>query len=135
MCRILVVDDDPHICLAIWAWLKRYDFRVSIADGGVNGLAALRERHLRFDDRRYLHAQHARIDQEVSRACCDGAVDCCFRIRLLGIGCGKSRLSENRRQARRDAMPSQAVQADDMARCKSTSAGPRPSRIENMLPR
>jgi len=41
MCRILVVDDDPHICLAIWAWLKRYDFRVSIADGGVNGLAAL----------------------------------------------------------------------------------------------
>jgi CheY-like chemotaxis protein len=41
MRRILVVDDDPHICLAIRAWLKRYGFRVSIADGGVNGLAAL----------------------------------------------------------------------------------------------
>ena len=41
MRRILVVDDDPHICLAIPAWLQRYGFRVSIADGGVNGLAAL----------------------------------------------------------------------------------------------
>ena len=41
MRRILVVDDDPHICLAIRAWLKRYGFRVSIADGGINGLAAL----------------------------------------------------------------------------------------------
>jgi len=41
MRRILVVDDDPHICLAIRAWLKRYGFRVSIADGGVSGLAAL----------------------------------------------------------------------------------------------
>ena len=41
MRRILVVDDDPHICLAIRAWLRRCGFRVSIADGGVNGLAAL----------------------------------------------------------------------------------------------
>src|SRR5664279_4746983 len=41
MRRILVVDDDPHICLAIRAWLERYGFRVSIADGAVNGLAAL----------------------------------------------------------------------------------------------
>jgi CheY-like chemotaxis protein len=41
MRRILVVDDDPHICLAVRAWLKRYGFRVSIADGGLNGLAAL----------------------------------------------------------------------------------------------
>jgi CheY-like chemotaxis protein len=41
MRRILVVDDDPHICLAIRAWLKRYGFRVSIADGGTSGLLAL----------------------------------------------------------------------------------------------
>ena len=41
MRRILVVDDDPHICLALGAWLKRYGFRVSIADGGANGLAIL----------------------------------------------------------------------------------------------
>ena len=41
MRRILVVDDDLHIGLAIRAWLKRYGFRVSIADGGPNGLAAL----------------------------------------------------------------------------------------------
>ena len=41
MRRILVVDDDPHICLAVRAWLMRYGFRVSIADGGTNGIAAL----------------------------------------------------------------------------------------------
>jgi DNA-binding response OmpR family regulator len=41
MRRILGVDGDPHIRLAIRAWLERYGFRISIADGGVNGLAAL----------------------------------------------------------------------------------------------
>ena len=41
MRRILVVDDDPHICLAIRAWLKRYGFKVAIADGGASGLVAL----------------------------------------------------------------------------------------------
>lgn len=35
MRRILVVDDDQHICLAIRAWLGAYGFRVSIADGGA----------------------------------------------------------------------------------------------------
>ena len=40
MRRVLVVDDDPHIGLAIRAWLKRYGFRVSIADGGTKGRAA-----------------------------------------------------------------------------------------------
>ena len=43
MRRILVVDDDLHTRLAIRAWLKRYGFRVAIADGGANGLAALDE--------------------------------------------------------------------------------------------
>lgn len=41
MRRILVVDDDPHICLAIRAWLKRHGFKVAIADGGPSGLLAL----------------------------------------------------------------------------------------------
>jgi CheY-like chemotaxis protein len=41
MRRILVVDDDPHICLAVRAWLKRYGFKVAIADGGASGLVAL----------------------------------------------------------------------------------------------
>ena len=43
MRRILVVDDDPHICLAVRAWLKRYGFKVAIADGGTAGLVALDE--------------------------------------------------------------------------------------------
>ena len=41
MRRILVVDDDPHICLAVRAWLMRYGFKVAIADGGSSGLRAL----------------------------------------------------------------------------------------------
>jgi CheY-like chemotaxis protein len=35
MRRILVVDDDPHMRLAVQGWLKRFGFRVVIADGGV----------------------------------------------------------------------------------------------------
>ena len=41
MRRILIVDDDLHTRLAIRTWLSRCGFRVAIADGGVNGLAAL----------------------------------------------------------------------------------------------
>ena len=41
MRRILVVDDDLHTRLAIRTWLKQCGFRVAIADGGANGLAAL----------------------------------------------------------------------------------------------
>jgi len=41
MRHILVVDDDPHMGLAIRAWLKRYGFNVAIADGGIAGLAAI----------------------------------------------------------------------------------------------
>src|ERR1700739_3512103 len=41
MRRILVVDDDPHVGLAIRAWLAQHGFRGAIADGGTSGLAAL----------------------------------------------------------------------------------------------
>jgi CheY-like chemotaxis protein len=41
MRRILVVDDDPHVGLAIRAWLAQHGFRGAIGDGGTNGLAAL----------------------------------------------------------------------------------------------
>ena len=43
MRRILVGDDDRHTRLAIRTWLKQRGFRVAIADGGPNGLAALDE--------------------------------------------------------------------------------------------
>jgi CheY-like chemotaxis protein len=41
MRRILVVDDDRHVRLAIAAWLKGCGFRVAVADGSTSGLAAL----------------------------------------------------------------------------------------------
>jgi CheY-like chemotaxis protein len=39
--HILVVDDDPMVCMAIEIYLQRSNFRVTIADGGEAGLRAL----------------------------------------------------------------------------------------------
>jgi CheY-like chemotaxis protein len=41
MPRVLVVDDDPMVCMAIEIYLERHDFRVTIAEGGEAGLRAL----------------------------------------------------------------------------------------------
>ena len=39
--RVLVVDDDPMVCMAIEIYLERHSFHVTIADGGEAGLRAL----------------------------------------------------------------------------------------------
>jgi CheY-like chemotaxis protein len=41
MPRILVVDDDPMVSMAIEVYLERHGFQVTIADGGEAGLRAL----------------------------------------------------------------------------------------------
>ena len=41
MPRVLVVDDDPMVCMAIEIYLERHNFNVTIADGGEAGLRAL----------------------------------------------------------------------------------------------
>ena len=41
MARVLVVDDDPMVCMAIEVYLERHDFQVTVADGGEAGLRAL----------------------------------------------------------------------------------------------
>ena len=41
MPRILVVDDDPMVCMAIEVFLERHNFQVKIADGGEAGLRVL----------------------------------------------------------------------------------------------
>jgi CheY-like chemotaxis protein len=43
MPHILVVDDDPMVCMAIEVYLERHNFQVTIADGGEAGLRALEE--------------------------------------------------------------------------------------------
>ena len=43
MPRVLVVDDDPMVCMAIDVYLERHSFQVTIADGGESGLRALEE--------------------------------------------------------------------------------------------
>ncbi|WP_271612625.1 response regulator [Bradyrhizobium sp. CCBAU 21362] len=45
--HILVVDDDPMVCMAIEVYLQRNHFRVTIAEGGEVGLRALE--HGQFD--------------------------------------------------------------------------------------
>jgi CheY-like chemotaxis protein len=39
--KILVVDDDPMVCMAIEIYLERHDFQVTTATGGEAGLRAL----------------------------------------------------------------------------------------------
>ena len=41
MPRVLVVDDDPMVCVAIEVCLERWGFEVTIADGGEAGMRAL----------------------------------------------------------------------------------------------
>jgi CheY-like chemotaxis protein len=43
MTRILVVDDDPMVCMTIELNLARHGFDVTIADGGETGLRALED--------------------------------------------------------------------------------------------
>ena len=43
MPRILVVDDDPMVCMALEVCLARYDHLVTIADGGESGLRSLED--------------------------------------------------------------------------------------------
>jgi CheY-like chemotaxis protein len=45
--RVLVVDDDPMVCLAIELCLTRQGFEVTVADGGEAGMRALESS--RFD--------------------------------------------------------------------------------------
>jgi CheY-like chemotaxis protein len=41
MPRILVVDDDPMVCITIEVCLQRHGFEVTVADGGEAGIGAL----------------------------------------------------------------------------------------------
>ena len=41
MAQVLVVDDDPMVCMAIEVYLERHNFQVTVADGGETGLRAL----------------------------------------------------------------------------------------------
>ncbi len=40
MTHILVVDDDPMVCMAIEVYLERHNFKVTVADSGEMGLRA-----------------------------------------------------------------------------------------------
>jgi CheY-like chemotaxis protein len=47
--RVLVVDDDPMVCVAIEVCLQRQGFEVTVADGGEAGMRALESESADFD--------------------------------------------------------------------------------------
>ena len=93
MRHILVVDDDPHMGLAIRAWLKRYGFKVAIADGGTAGLAAID--HSTFDlmivDIFMPYMRGFESIRMFHERAPDGAADRDFRLRLFRSGRVQSR--------------------------------------------
>ena len=118
MRRILVIDDDLHTRLAIDIWLKQCGVQ-----GRDYGWRRERPRraergHVRSDDRRRLHAEHARfrVDQGISQPRADRPADCDLRLRFFHSRDGRSRLLQDGARPRRDAVPAQAVPAGDAAR-------------------
>src|SRR5256885_10877874 len=47
--RVLVVDDDPMVCVAIEVCLQRQGFDVTVADGGEAGMRVLESESADFD--------------------------------------------------------------------------------------
>ncbi|MET3841896.1 hypothetical protein ABIE49_003974 [Bradyrhizobium sp. OAE829] len=128
MRRILVVDDDLHTRLAIRAWLKQCGFRVAIADGGPNGLAALDDAtfDLMIVDVFMPNMRGFERDQDISPARPDSTVDRNFRLRVLRPGNGQCCLPKNGSQPRCDQVPPQTVPASDIAqRDRRMSVGSR----------
>ena len=88
MPRILVVDDDPMVCMAIEIYLKRHSFQVTVADGGEAGLRAMEGAtfDLMIVDIFMPHMRGFEFDQDIPRARPDGSVDRDVRIRLCQSG-------------------------------------------------
>ena len=92
--------------------------RVAIADGGRDGLGSARTMNVRPDDRRYLHAEHARlrIDQDISAAARPTPpADRHFRLRFFRPRKRTIPVAYDGAQPRRDEVSAQAFPADDAA--------------------
>ncbi len=119
MRHILVVDDDPHMGLAIRAWLKQYGFKVGIADGGIAGLAAIDNSTFDlmivdifmpdmrgFESIRMFHERAPRVPLI--------AISGYAFSRSGGV---QSRFPAIGAQAWRGALPAQAFQANNLVEC------------------
>ncbi len=82
MARILVVDDDPMVCMAIEICLARHGFQVTVADGGESGLRALGSASFDLMVVDIFIAAHARlrVDPGISRASARNPVDSDVRL-------------------------------------------------------
>jgi len=118
MRRILVVDDELHIGLAIRAWMVQHGFRVTIADGGTNGHAALDTSnfdlmivdvfmpHMRgFDSIRLFHQRAPSVP-----------LVAISRYAFSDFEMSGADLREDGGNTRRDALSAQALPAGDIAR-------------------
>ncbi len=113
MPRVLVVDDDPMVCMAIEVCLQRQGFEVTIADGGEAGVRALETAtfdvmlvdifmpHMRgFESIRIFHERAPQIPLIA------------IRLRLCGLRHALARLSQNDPRTRRNRLPAQAVHSE-----------------------
>lgn len=115
--HILVVDDDPMVCMAIEVYLQRNHFRVTIAEGGEVELRALEHDHFDlviidifmphmrgFESIRIFHERaHHSADRDV-------------RLRFRKSEFTRSRFPPDGARARRGTLSAQAVHAARVAR-------------------
>ena len=139
MPRVLVVDDDPMVCMAIEIYLERHDFQVTIADGGEAGLRALESAtfDLMIVDIFMPHMRGFEFDQDIPRARADDAADCDVRLRLRESQFARARFPADGARTRRVALSAQTVHAGGAAdrdqRMSFGSAVPRSKRHSSQI--
>ena len=97
MPRILVVDDDPMVCIAIEVCLQRHGYEVIVADGGEAGINALEASafDLMLVDIFMPHMRGFEIDQDIPRTCAGDSADRRVRLRFCEFRYALARLPSN----------------------------------------
>ncbi len=128
MPRILVVDDDPMVCMAIEVSLERLSFQVTTANGGEAGLRALEGTafDLMIVDIFMPHMRGFEFDPDFSRTGADSAADRHVGLRLCNSRLLGSRLPADGSRTGGDALSAQAVHAGGAAERDQRMSGGSP---------
>lgn len=116
--HILVVDDDPMVCMAIEIYLQRNNFRVTIAEGSEAGLRALE--HEQFDlmiiDIFMPHMRSFESVRILRERAPRHSADRDVGLRFCKSEFARARSAPDGVRARRRTLPAQAVHAARIAR-------------------
>ena len=114
MPRILVVDDDPMVCMAIEVSFQRHGFEVTVADGGEAGICALET--ARFDvmlvDIFMPHMRGFELIRIFHERAPEISADRDVWLRLCEFRHALARFSEDDPRTRRNCLSTQAVYAE-----------------------